>query len=199
MIVDTDLRPRKSSQPLGELSAAVKRVREELHLTQQQFAVRLGVSMNTIARWETGRTPAAGMLLILAQAAEGAAMPELAKLFRSNVDRPALREAYGVHGPIIANQVRGYIASAWNSLISAAGAHPELWDLDLKQTRNQVKLALADLEKAEALIKEMDLMNASGQGRVFLGDDAEIVHVEEGKRSEPELLRDYMARSAKEK
>lgn len=52
------MRPRKSENPRSPLAEEIKCLREEgLGMTQQQFASRLAVSMNTVARWETGRVP----------------------------------------------------------------------------------------------------------------------------------------------
>jgi len=39
----------------GDIAWAVKGVRDRLGLTQQELAVRLGVALPTVSRWETGR------------------------------------------------------------------------------------------------------------------------------------------------
>ena len=51
------MRPRSGSATSSVASVAVRQLRDELGFTQQQFAVYLGVSMGTIARYETDRTP----------------------------------------------------------------------------------------------------------------------------------------------
>jgi putative transcriptional regulator len=35
----------------------LRNIREQLHLTQKQFADAIGVSSNTVARWERGEVP----------------------------------------------------------------------------------------------------------------------------------------------
>ena len=55
----------------------IRQLRQKLGLTQEEFARRLGVSWNTIARWETGtRKPGKFAQIVLRQmmdAAEGKA------------------------------------------------------------------------------------------------------------------------------
>lgn len=40
----------------GDLAAQLKKRRDDLHLTQQEAAVRLGVSERTLQNWEAGTT-----------------------------------------------------------------------------------------------------------------------------------------------
>lgn len=57
--------------------AQVKRIRQALGLTQQQFADRLGVHKVTLAKWETDaqgmRGPAARLIVLLGERPKGAA------------------------------------------------------------------------------------------------------------------------------
>lgn len=57
--------------------AEVKRIRQALGLTQQQFADRLGVHKVTVAKWETDaqgiRGPAARLIALLGQGVKAAA------------------------------------------------------------------------------------------------------------------------------
>lgn len=41
--------------PNDDLAQVVRSVRERLGLTQQELAVRLGVALPTVSRWENGR------------------------------------------------------------------------------------------------------------------------------------------------
>jgi DNA-binding transcriptional regulator YiaG len=41
-------------------SAAIKRVRDRLAETQEQFATRLGIDQATVSRWEAGKPPTHG-------------------------------------------------------------------------------------------------------------------------------------------
>lgn len=45
----------------------LRSVRAEKNLTQQQTAVALGVSLGTVARWETGRAPDTSCVIKLAE------------------------------------------------------------------------------------------------------------------------------------
>ncbi len=44
-------------------SKAVKRLRKSLNLTQEQFAQRLGVARESVARWEVGMVKTRGLSL----------------------------------------------------------------------------------------------------------------------------------------
>ena len=77
------LRPRKNQNELGELSLAVKQLREALGQTQQQFAQTLSTAITTIARYETGRAPQGQFLARLAEIASQNNQPKLADVFRS--------------------------------------------------------------------------------------------------------------------
>ncbi len=48
----------------------VKAVRERLKLSQQQFALLLGVSVNTLQNWEQGRRKPRGAVKVLLRVAE---------------------------------------------------------------------------------------------------------------------------------
>jgi len=53
---------RPTQQPKADVSVALARMREFLHLTQDELAKRLRVSTVTVARWETSHPPRAKTL-----------------------------------------------------------------------------------------------------------------------------------------
>ena len=54
-----------------ELGEAIRRRREELKLSQEYVAERLGVSRQAVSKWETGQSePTAGNLVQLAEVLE---------------------------------------------------------------------------------------------------------------------------------
>jgi transcriptional regulator with XRE-family HTH domain len=61
---------RPTNRKRHPLSEAVIELRTSLGDTQQQFAERLHTALSTVARYETSRPPAGGMLLRLAVIAE---------------------------------------------------------------------------------------------------------------------------------
>ncbi len=46
---------------------AIRKAREMLHETQEQFAARFGVDQGTLSRWEKGELPKSGSALVLLQ------------------------------------------------------------------------------------------------------------------------------------
>jgi putative transcriptional regulator len=61
-------------QPASEPTPAVRDLRQRVHLTQIEFAARLGVPVETIRNWEQGkrmpRGPARALLAVFAHAPE---------------------------------------------------------------------------------------------------------------------------------
>src|SRR5689334_23273410 len=72
-------RPRESTP--DSTSQAVRRLREHLQLTQQQFANTLQVAITTVARWETTRPPRGKALADLELLATSQGQSELASIF----------------------------------------------------------------------------------------------------------------------
>src|SRR5262245_4068820 len=70
------------SRPRSEISQLVIELRTALGETQQQFAVRLGVALTSVARWETTYPPRAERIEQLAVLAEENGHPDIAKRFR---------------------------------------------------------------------------------------------------------------------
>ena len=96
-------RPR-TSQP-NPVSDAVRKLRESLNQTQQEFAQRLGTAITTIARWETTRPPKGKALSDLSALAHDSAalnsdskQGDSATLFRelATLFRNALAKELGV-------------------------------------------------------------------------------------------------------
>ncbi|MEH2043159.1 helix-turn-helix domain-containing protein [Nostoc sp.] len=48
-----------------KISDLIRQLRQQLHLSQEKFAVKLGVSLRTINRWENGATVPSQMALKL--------------------------------------------------------------------------------------------------------------------------------------
>jgi putative transcriptional regulator len=48
----------------------IKRIREGYHLTQEQFAAMLGISVRTLRNWEQGRRVPEGPAMVLLRVAE---------------------------------------------------------------------------------------------------------------------------------
>ena len=48
----------------------IKHIRENYHLTQEQFAAMLGISVSTLRNWEQGRRIPEGPALVLLRVAE---------------------------------------------------------------------------------------------------------------------------------
>ena len=77
------MRPRKNETKLGELSQSVKKLREALGQTQQQFAQTARTAITTIARYETGRAPHGRSLVRLAEIASENNLLDVAEIFRN--------------------------------------------------------------------------------------------------------------------
>jgi DNA-binding transcriptional regulator YiaG len=53
--------------PTISWSLAIRELRQQLHLSQERFAQRLGVSFQTVNRWESGKTNPSPMATKLIQ------------------------------------------------------------------------------------------------------------------------------------
>lgn len=85
----SDMSTEKQITPnLFDLHHTVQKFRALLGDTQQQFAARLGVSLVTIARWETSRTPSAPWLEKLAILAKKSGLDDYAEVFRKGKAEP---------------------------------------------------------------------------------------------------------------
>lgn len=47
-----------SSEQENEFESPLKKLREEVGLSQQELASRIGVAVSTLSRWERGKSPA---------------------------------------------------------------------------------------------------------------------------------------------
>jgi transcriptional regulator with XRE-family HTH domain len=72
---------KRTSISKQEISDAIRRLRDEMELTQPEFASRLGVALRTIARWETGQPPHGEALVKLAQVADSIERKSIAECF----------------------------------------------------------------------------------------------------------------------
>ncbi len=57
----------------------IKRLRKEMGLTQQELAVKLGIGVTTVSRWERGTTRPSRMALKLLEIAKRKAWDEIIK------------------------------------------------------------------------------------------------------------------------
>ena len=64
-------------------SKAIRDLRQEMHLTQQEFANRLGIAIRTIARWENDQPPHGAALVKLAQLANARELASIEDCFVS--------------------------------------------------------------------------------------------------------------------
>lgn len=58
-------RPQQKTRNLGPVNQAIVELRKTLGMSQQSFAVSLGVALNTVARWEAGMEPSGASLIEL--------------------------------------------------------------------------------------------------------------------------------------
>jgi transcriptional regulator with XRE-family HTH domain len=72
---------RPTSRKKSELSMAVAELRTRLGVSQQEFSNRMGVALNTIARYESSREPDGVALLRLAGIARSEGHSDLAEIF----------------------------------------------------------------------------------------------------------------------
>jgi len=84
---------QKKSSP-DPLVASVRKLRKALGDTQPQFAVRLGLSVPTVVRYERNRRPRGKALVVLEQAAAANGLEEFARIFRN-----ALTDELGTAAP----------------------------------------------------------------------------------------------------
>lgn len=78
--------PRKISSRRGPISKALIELRRRLGETQQTMSDRLGVSLQSIARWETVDQPVNIMLATLHQIATESGHTDLAKTFMDELE-----------------------------------------------------------------------------------------------------------------
>jgi transcriptional regulator with XRE-family HTH domain len=76
--------PDVTSANKSEISKAVCELRTRLGDSQQAFSNRLGLALNTIARYETSREPSGDVLLMLADLAEKNGHLQLSSFFRTH-------------------------------------------------------------------------------------------------------------------
>ena len=120
---------RPSSRHRSDLSNAVIQLRRSLGDTQQQFAMRLGLAMTTIARYETSRQPQGDVLLQFARVAEDNGYSKLAQIFRRAMAEEAGFEVPSIQGRKIFEAQPGeeQIFGAVESILRQ-GPHQQLRD-----------------------------------------------------------------------
>ena len=72
---------KRESVDKGALSGSIRGLREEMGLTQPEFANRVGVAIRTIARWEKDQPPHGQALIKLAQLADSRGCKDIAGSF----------------------------------------------------------------------------------------------------------------------
>ncbi len=77
----TEHRMKQTSISKPEISDAIRRLRDEMGLTQPEFANRVRVAIRTIARWEKDQPPHGQALIKLAQLADSRGRKDIAGSF----------------------------------------------------------------------------------------------------------------------
>lgn len=77
---------RPTLKKKSPLSQAIVDIRAKLGESQQAFANRLGMALQTVARWETQGPPSGYILVRLEQIARQADLPAAANVFSSAVE-----------------------------------------------------------------------------------------------------------------
>ena len=70
-----------------DLMAAVRKLRDELGLTQTEFAAKIGRGMSTVQRWEQVVPPKGEALVQLMKLADASGHPALAAVFQEAISR----------------------------------------------------------------------------------------------------------------
>lgn len=78
--------PRAPREKRSALAKAIRTFRAALGDTQQEFAVRVGLAVTTIARYETNSPPSADVLAKLAELARNSELPLFAKIFEEKLE-----------------------------------------------------------------------------------------------------------------
>lgn len=95
------MRPRSKTTRTSILSDSVKKLREAAGVTQEEFAKGLGVTLNTVARWETFRSPSGiPNLLKLRKIAEHYELFDLDDIFYSALLQESPSHRFGYVGTI---------------------------------------------------------------------------------------------------
>lgn len=113
------------------LSVALRRAREEMGLTQEQWAARLGVTARTVARWESGEAEPRGAARSAINAATGGTVAAL-----------------GMAGAFAAPVVGAAVA------LGAAAAFGSRWlagRTDVAKARSEVLAALEEQARASGV------------------------------------------------
>ncbi len=105
------------------MNSAIVGLRNVLGLSQQDFAVRLGVAINTVARWETGRTPDLLALAKLERFASDNGQAAHANVFQALIDSQVGDLLMTTRNARIA---AGRIKKAIDGISKIIEEHPEL-------------------------------------------------------------------------
>jgi transcriptional regulator with XRE-family HTH domain len=112
--------PRPASRGKSKLSKAVCELRARLGSSQQSFSNRLGVALNTIARYETSREPSGEALLKLGNVAALNLHWDLSSLFYSHYLDEVLKD---LHLPVVQIPATGSEPSRGYLLLGLRGDH----------------------------------------------------------------------------
>jgi len=141
------LRPRTRTKDVGELSDSVRKLREALGQTQQQFAQTLNTAITTIARYETGRSPQGWFLARLAEVAAQNNMTELATVFRGALVKEL--GSWDSTGYTLALEPKDDVERLYVSAVLAVLRNKQYVDLVPKLNRVLRDVAKISIEKLE--------------------------------------------------
>jgi transcriptional regulator with XRE-family HTH domain len=153
--------PRPTSRKKSDLSIAVCELRSLLGDSQQSFSNRLGLALNTIARYETTRPPSGDVLLLLAEVAEQYGHFPSSDLFRTHYveelfDKLKVRLLVAPETP--GGRVRGYLMQKLHGKRELVNAENFLTVLDATQSEDPdvIRRALDGFSALEKVARECD-------------------------------------------
>lgn len=152
------MRPRTKQRELGELSQAVRKLREALGQTQQQFAHTLGTAITSIARYETGREPHGRPLARMAQVAADQGLEDLALTFRRALTRE-LGTWDSTGFTIVGLEPKDDAERLYLSSVLAVLRNPQYADLLPKLNRILQRPARASIEKLDFARRSRQVRN----------------------------------------
>jgi len=131
-----------------DLTAAIKRLRQNLKMSQQAFANTLDLSIGAVTNYERGRAPEPKSLASLYKLASDSEQPKLAAVFQE-----ALIKELGIAGRMTALGAQTYVN------LPQAHADVALALNDLKNGADMPEVKAKVIERLERVMVAMDALN----------------------------------------